>query len=235
MPNPADPQSFNRYSYVLNNPLIYIDPSGHAWEIFGYEVDPLDAVQTGLDLVGLVPVIGEPADAINGVIYLARGDELNAALSFGACIPVVGVAATVGKFGKKAYNAVDTGSDIARNLNRANDTRKVVKSADGAAGVGKNTRRTGSLRSRMGDPPSGMKSPQAHHDLPVKFRDRFRGLDINDPVHGRWVEGGPVGDHQRWSKEFNQEWDRFFRENPSASTEQILQLRDSLRMDPRFQ
>ena len=30
MPDPADPQSLNRYSYVLNNPLRYTDPSGHA-------------------------------------------------------------------------------------------------------------------------------------------------------------------------------------------------------------
>ncbi|MBN2240619.1 MAG: RHS repeat-associated core domain-containing protein [Dehalococcoidales bacterium] len=29
IPNPADPQSFNRYSYCLNNPLKYNDPSGH--------------------------------------------------------------------------------------------------------------------------------------------------------------------------------------------------------------
>jgi len=28
--NPFNPQSLNRYSYVLNNPLVYIDPSGHA-------------------------------------------------------------------------------------------------------------------------------------------------------------------------------------------------------------
>jgi|GEM_PF-2367990 len=28
VPNPGDPQAFNRYSYVLNNPLRYIDPSG---------------------------------------------------------------------------------------------------------------------------------------------------------------------------------------------------------------
>jgi len=32
-PNVANPQDLNRYSYVRNNPLRYIDPSGHmAWE-----------------------------------------------------------------------------------------------------------------------------------------------------------------------------------------------------------
>ena len=29
VPNPANPQSLNRYSYCLNNPLKWIDPSGH--------------------------------------------------------------------------------------------------------------------------------------------------------------------------------------------------------------
>ncbi|HKY55183.1 MAG TPA: RHS repeat-associated core domain-containing protein, partial [Anaerolineales bacterium] len=29
VPNYANPQAYNRYSYVLNNPLRYIDPSGH--------------------------------------------------------------------------------------------------------------------------------------------------------------------------------------------------------------
>jgi RHS repeat-associated protein len=30
VPNPRNPQDLNRYSYVRNNPLKYIDPSGHA-------------------------------------------------------------------------------------------------------------------------------------------------------------------------------------------------------------
>jgi hypothetical protein len=30
IPNPADPQSWNRYSYGLNNPVRYTDPSGHS-------------------------------------------------------------------------------------------------------------------------------------------------------------------------------------------------------------
>src|SRR4030065_178356 len=29
VPSPGNPQSLNRYSYVLNNPLRYKDPSGH--------------------------------------------------------------------------------------------------------------------------------------------------------------------------------------------------------------
>ncbi len=29
MPSPSNPQSLNRYSYVMNNPLRYNDPSGH--------------------------------------------------------------------------------------------------------------------------------------------------------------------------------------------------------------
>lgn len=29
VPNPTDPQAFNRYSYARNNPILFNDPSGH--------------------------------------------------------------------------------------------------------------------------------------------------------------------------------------------------------------
>jgi RHS repeat-associated protein len=38
VPNPGNPQSLNRYTYVGNNPLRYTDPTGH-WEV---EEDPED-------------------------------------------------------------------------------------------------------------------------------------------------------------------------------------------------
>jgi RHS repeat-associated protein len=38
VPNPSDPQSINRYSYCLNNPLKYTDPSGH--DAFSLPIDP---------------------------------------------------------------------------------------------------------------------------------------------------------------------------------------------------
>jgi len=31
VPSPGNPQAFNRYAFVLNNPLKYIDPSGHGY------------------------------------------------------------------------------------------------------------------------------------------------------------------------------------------------------------
>jgi RHS repeat-associated protein len=36
VPEPYNPQSLNRYSYCLNNPLIYVDPSGHEEEMPPY-------------------------------------------------------------------------------------------------------------------------------------------------------------------------------------------------------
>ena len=38
VPSPGKPQDFNRYSYVLNNPLKYTDPTGHAY--CGDQYDP---------------------------------------------------------------------------------------------------------------------------------------------------------------------------------------------------
>jgi RHS repeat-associated protein len=38
VPNSANPQSLNRYSYCLNNPLKYVDPSGHVVEFANEDV-----------------------------------------------------------------------------------------------------------------------------------------------------------------------------------------------------
>ena len=47
--SPGDAQSYNRYTYCMNNPLMYIDPSGYSW--FGdHWVQVADAVLT----VGLI-------------------------------------------------------------------------------------------------------------------------------------------------------------------------------------
>ncbi len=70
----------------------------------GFWSGVLDFVQTGIDLVGLIPLVGEIADGANALIYLARGDKTNAALSAAAMIPIAGWAATGTKLVVKTVN-----------------------------------------------------------------------------------------------------------------------------------
>jgi RHS repeat-associated protein len=44
IPEPFNPQSLNRYSYCLNNPLIYVDPSGHVQKKKGDDEETLDTI-----------------------------------------------------------------------------------------------------------------------------------------------------------------------------------------------
>ena len=46
---PGNPQSLNRYSYCVNNPLKYIDPSGHE-VIFQYQEEIEGLLQSGLEI-----------------------------------------------------------------------------------------------------------------------------------------------------------------------------------------
>jgi len=82
-----------------------------------------DIVHGGLDVVGLVPVLGEPADLLNAGIYALEGDKLNAALSAGGAIPFLGMAATGAKWGKRGYDAVDSLNDASKQLPGSYPTR----------------------------------------------------------------------------------------------------------------
>jgi len=57
----------------------------------------LDGIQLGLDVVGLIPIVGEAADIISAGISLARGDYVGAGLSLLSAIPFVGYLGTAGK------------------------------------------------------------------------------------------------------------------------------------------
>ena len=66
-----------------------------------------DAGHLVLDGVGLVPVLGEPADGVNALWYAAEGDELNAGLSAAGMVPFLGWGATGAKLGIKGAKAGD--------------------------------------------------------------------------------------------------------------------------------
>ncbi len=75
------------------NAGVKIDPS---------EISKLDALQMLLDVVGLIPGMGAPADILNGLISAARGDWLGAGLSLLGVVPIAGEAAVAAKIAKNA-------------------------------------------------------------------------------------------------------------------------------------
>lgn len=72
----------------------------------------LDKVGTALDVVGMIPGIGDVADAINGVLCLARGDFWGAALSFVAVIPLIGDSFKLLKYTDEAAGLLKYGDEV---------------------------------------------------------------------------------------------------------------------------
>ena len=60
---------------------------------------------TALDVFGVIPVIGEVADGINGIWYLVEGNETEAALSFVALVPILGASVAGSKLTLKFRKA----------------------------------------------------------------------------------------------------------------------------------
>ena len=60
---------------------------------------------TILDVVGIIPIVGEWADGLNAGIYMLEGDYTNASLSMAAAVPFVGWFATAGKWSSKVWAA----------------------------------------------------------------------------------------------------------------------------------
>ena len=85
-----------------------------AWVGVGEEQSPadepisqrLDEFQTSLDVAGLAPVYGNAADIANAIISIFRGNYVDAALSAGAVIPVIGQGITSAKIATRTTRKV---------------------------------------------------------------------------------------------------------------------------------
>jgi RHS repeat-associated protein len=55
VPYPDDPQSFNRYAYARNNPIRYVDPTGHFWATLGII---MGIISTAAAMVSTVATVG---------------------------------------------------------------------------------------------------------------------------------------------------------------------------------
>jgi RHS repeat-associated protein len=89
----SDPaqDGWNWYAYANGNPMSYADPTGYGAS------STLNALQTGLSMLGFVPYVGAVADVVNAGIYAARGDYIGAGFSLAAAVPGIGDFAAAGR------------------------------------------------------------------------------------------------------------------------------------------
>ncbi|MPM93213.1 hypothetical protein SDC9_140349 [bioreactor metagenome] len=106
-----------------------------ASQAYKYKEQILDGVQLVLDIAGIVPVIGDVLDGVNGVISLARGNVADAALSFGAMIPLAGGAVTAAKLARKGEKAIDVAKAAGKAFDVVKDGEKAL---DMTKALGKN-------------------------------------------------------------------------------------------------
>src|SRR5262249_51677303 len=87
----------------------------------------LDAVQLGLDILGMLPIIGKPFDLASGVISAGRGDYLGASITFAALLTTVGGAGVAAVIARRAADAVETGADVAKAARVTGNAAELVR------------------------------------------------------------------------------------------------------------
>ena len=167
----------------------------------------LSVTQSGLDVAGMVPVVGEVADGLNGTIYLVRGDVTNAGISFAALLPVGGQAATGTRLAVKVAKGVESiAAPIAKNAGEVQKlvdfTKMADKTIDGLKPGAKIIEEgTGSFRKVKGHHPMAKKAFEGANGY--NPRDAFsvskKALDKFDVAHGT-ITGKQNSLYTAWKK-----------------------------------
>lgn len=164
-----------------------------------YQLEGEKYLSAALDVAGIFDPSGI-SDIVNAGYQFSKREIFAGAMSLVSAIPGPGDVAKLTRVGKDvrilsdAVSLVDKGGGLTKSL-RANMIRAFGSAPDGA---------------------------HAHHILPKKFKDRFDdvGLNINDPQYGAWLESHH---HLSKAREYNAEWEAFFKDNPNYTSEQVLE------------
>ncbi len=120
----------NPYAYGRNNPLAWVDPQGlcAARGVWGFRHE-------ALTLLGLIPMVGEPADLLDSLFYVLDGEWGDAAMAAAGALPLSGYGSRALQYGGKSVDAlVDTqkASDGAKSaLKSTQDNLGAARASDG--------------------------------------------------------------------------------------------------------
>lgn len=194
----TNPQTLNRYSYCLNNPLRYVDPTGH-----------------------FLDTLFDIASVIYDVVELVSDPSWENAAYLGADVACAFIPFATG------------GGLIAKGVMHGDDVLKSIKSVASQIGSIKDAYKMGiknpwSFRGKLqrltGMSDEMARGMEAHHVLPKTLEREFKKLfgndfDINNPFWGSWVK---KGEHQKWSYQYQKEWEQWLDGNQKAKIEDVM-------------
>jgi len=186
-----------------------------------------------LDVAGMIPAFGNIADAANAGIYHARGQHGNAALSWLAATPGVGLAATGAKYTNKVVKATKNTKKIKQTVpnlvSTPSNIKKNVKNIlpDATPSIFKNTQHGLKGIRQVAPYYGGQLSKKIFNKMPLgvqKNMQRFStlpggGLNFNLPKTGLRVPGlrSTVGLGKTWAH----------LERPLAAGEEMIRGKDN--------
>jgi RHS repeat-associated protein len=210
-----NPQCLNRYSYCINNPLKYIDPSGNAFAFAALIPFMAAAIATAAATVAAAVLIANINNNAGAV------ESLKAAGSAAVDFTKNSVTALVNA-GTAAVNwltSPGTGSAASCwNIAAEADTTTTPWAAKdkAKAPANKNSFRERLKRLTRGGEHVG---EQAHHVIPKKFHGLIRmytfgRINPNDPKYGSWWK---TTDHLKNAWKYNKDWEKFLRVRRSSA------------------
>ncbi len=214
---------------------IYASVSPEAYQGTAEQVS-VETMHYALDGIGLVPVFGEPADALNGVIYSFEGRKWEAGLSFASTLPLIGYGATATKYGGKINKGIKAARVTLSLAERTALYERLRPTASKALGLALDG---AGLLKRAGD--------QAHHIISLNFIKNNKhignlvenGWDINKKINGKWLSSAPEsiwrkgfhGNAPAYDKYLNKQINDFIEETGGVGLENFLEKSVIPKMD----